>query len=75
LGSDHHCCWYRCREIELLNAAPGTSPTTDKNKFIISAKELISTAFADAINKLFNVTVLTPGQELATLNLVARVAK
>jgi hypothetical protein len=62
-------------EIELLNAAPGTSPTTDKNKFIISAKELISTAFADAINKLFNVTVLTPGQELATLNLVARVAK
>jgi hypothetical protein len=62
-------------EIELLNAAPGTSPTTDKNKFTISAKELISTAFADAINNLFNVTVLTPGQELATLNLVAQVAK
>jgi hypothetical protein len=61
-------------EIELLNAAPGTSPTTDKNKFTISAKELISAAFADAINKLFNTTVLTPGQELATLNLVARVA-
>ena len=29
----------------------------------------------DAINKLFNATVLTPGEELATLNLVARVAK
>jgi hypothetical protein len=62
-------------EIELLNPAPGTSPTTDKNKFIISAKELISAPFADAVNKLFNTTVLTPGQELATLNLVARVAK
>ena len=62
-------------EIELLNAAPGTSPTTDKNRFIISAKELISAPFADAINKLFNTTVLTPGQELATLNLVARVAQ
>jgi hypothetical protein len=35
---------------------------------------LISTNFADAINKLFNATVLTPGQELATLSLVARVA-
>lgn len=34
--------------IELLNAAPGTSPTTDKNEFTISAKELISTDFADA---------------------------
>ena len=62
-------------EIELLNAASGTSPATDKNKFTISAKELISTDFADAINKLFNATVLTPGQELATLSLVARVAK
>jgi hypothetical protein len=62
-------------EIELLNAAPGTAPTTNKNKFIISAKELISTPFADAINKLFNTTVLAPGQELATLNLVARVAQ
>jgi len=62
-------------EIELLNAAPGTSPTTDKDKFTISAKELISTDFAAAINKLFNATVLTPGQELATLSLVARVAK
>jgi len=62
-------------EIELLNAAPGTSPTTDKDKFTISAKELISTDFAAAINKLFNPTVLTPGQELATLSLVARVAK
>lgn len=62
-------------EIELLNSAPGTSPTTDKNKFIISGKELISTAFADAINKLFNATVLTPGQELATLQLVAHLAK
>jgi hypothetical protein len=62
-------------EIELLNAAPGASPATDKNKFTISAKELISTDFADAINKLFNATVLTPGQELATLSLVARVAK
>jgi hypothetical protein len=61
-------------EIELLNAAPGTSPATDKNRFTISAKELISTNFADAINKLFNATVLTPGQELATLSLVARVA-
>jgi hypothetical protein len=61
-------------EIELLNAAPGTSPTTDKNKFTISAKELIAAGFADAINKLFNATVLTPGQELATLNLVAREA-
>ncbi len=62
-------------EIELLNAAPGTSPTTDKNKFTISAKELISTGFADAVNKLFNATVLTPGEELATLDSVARVAK
>ena len=62
-------------EIELLNAAPGTSPATDKNKFTISAKELISTEFADAVNKLFNATVLTPGQELATLSLVARVAQ
>jgi hypothetical protein len=62
-------------EIELLNAATGTSPATDKNKFTISAKELISTEFADAINKLFNATVLTPGQELATLSLVARVAQ
>jgi hypothetical protein len=62
-------------EIELLNAATGTAPATDKNKFTISAKELISTEFADAINKLFNATVLTPGQELATLSLVARVAQ
>jgi hypothetical protein len=62
-------------EIELLNAATGTPPATDKNKFTISAKELISTEFADAINKLFNATVLTPGQELATLSLVARVAQ
>jgi hypothetical protein len=62
-------------EIELLNAAPGTSPATDKNMFTIPAKELISAGFADAINKLFNATVLTPGEELATLNLVARVAK
>jgi hypothetical protein len=62
-------------EIELLNAPTGTSPATDKNKFTISAKELISTEFADAINKLFNATVLTPGQELATLSLVARVAQ
>jgi hypothetical protein len=62
-------------EIELLNAAPGTSPTTDKNKFTILAKELVAAGFADAINKLFNATVLTPGQELATLNLVAREAK
>ena len=62
-------------EIELLNAAPGTSPTTDKNKITILAKELVAAGFADAINKLFNATVLTPGQELATLNLVAREAK
>jgi hypothetical protein len=62
-------------EIELLNAAPGTSPTTDKNKFTISAKELVTAGFADAINKVFNATVLTPGLELATLNLVAREAK
>jgi hypothetical protein len=54
-------------EIELLNPAPGTSPTTDKNKFTISAKELISPAFADVINRLLTMTVLTPGQELATL--------
>lgn len=62
-------------EIELLNPAPGTSPTTDKNKFTISAKELVAAGFAGAINKLFNATVLTPGQELATLNLMAREAK
>ena len=63
------------RRAQLLNAAPGTSPATDKNMFTIPAKELISAGFADAINKLFNATVLTPGEELATLNLVARVAK
>jgi hypothetical protein len=62
-------------ELELLNLAPGTWPTTDKNKFTISAKKLISPAFADVINKLLTMTVLTPGQELATLNLVARVAE
>jgi hypothetical protein len=62
-------------EIELLNAAPGTSPTRDKNKFTISAKELISAGFADAINQLFNATVLTPGEQLATLSLVARGAE
>ena len=61
-------------EIELLTAAPGTAPTTDKNKFTISAKELVAAGFADAINKVFNATVLTPGLELATLNLVAREA-
>ena len=62
-------------ETQLLNAAPGTSPTRDKNKFTISAKELISAGFADAINQLFNATVLTPGEQLATLELVAHEAK
>jgi hypothetical protein len=38
-------------EIELLNAASDTSPATDKNKLTISAKELISTDFADAIKQ------------------------
>ena len=63
------------REIQLLSAAPGTSSTRDKNKFTISAKELISAGFADAINQLFNATVITPGEQLATLSLVARGAE
>jgi hypothetical protein len=64
------------REIELLtSAAVGTSATTDTTKFTISVKEQISAAFAQAVNNLFNATVLTPGEELATLRLVAHVAK
>lgn len=64
------------REIELLtSAAAGTSATTNATKFTISAKEQISAAFAQAVNNLFQATVLTPGEELATLRLVAHVAQ
>ncbi|HYZ74333.1 MAG TPA: hypothetical protein VE641_14750 [Chthoniobacterales bacterium] len=62
------------REIELLTAA-GTSTTTDATKFTISATEHTSAAFAQAVNNLFQTTVLTPGEELATLSLVAHVAQ
>jgi hypothetical protein len=61
-------------EIQLLSGAPGTPPTTVKNKFTFSTKELISAGFAAAINQLFNATVITPGEQLATLSLVAREA-
>ena len=63
------------REIELLTAAArGTTAATAATEFTISVKEQISAPFAQAVNNLFQATVLTPGEELATLRLVAHVA-
>jgi hypothetical protein len=48
------------REIELLtSAAAGTTANADATEFKISAKEQISTGFAQAVNNLLNATVLT----------------
>jgi hypothetical protein len=63
------------KEIQLLTGAAVTTTSSpggfNPPAFQISAKEEISAAFAAAINNVFNDTVLTSGQELATLSLVA----
>jgi hypothetical protein len=63
-------------EIELATAtAARIGLTPDKTQFTISAKLQISAAFAQAVNGLFRATVLTPGEQIATEDLVADVAK
>jgi hypothetical protein len=63
------------KEIQLLTGAAVTTTSSpggfNPPAFEISAKEEISVQFAAAINNVFHDTVLTSGQELATLTLVA----
>jgi hypothetical protein len=62
-------------EIELATAtASRIAPTPDKTQFTIAAKLRISNAFAQLVNGLFGATVLTPGEQIATEDLVADVA-
>jgi hypothetical protein len=61
-------------EIHLAIAtAARFSPSPDRTQFIISAKLQVSAALAQAVNALFNTTVLTPGEQIATEDLVADV--
>jgi hypothetical protein len=63
-------------EIELATAtAARIGLTPDKTQFTISENLQISAAFAQAVNTLFHATVLMPGQQIATADLVADVAK
>jgi hypothetical protein len=62
-------------EIELANATGAKiGQTSDHTQFTISAKLQISAAFAQLVNRLFHATVLSPGQQIATEDLVADVA-
>jgi hypothetical protein len=62
-------------EIELATAtAAKSAPTADRTQFTISAKLQISAAFAQLVNGLFHATVLSPGEQIATEDLVADVA-
>jgi hypothetical protein len=62
-------------EIELANATGAKiGQTSDHTQFTISAKLQISAAFAQLVNRLFHAAVLSPGQQIATEDLVADVA-
>jgi hypothetical protein len=62
-------------EIELANATGAKiGQTSDHTQFTISAKLQISAAFAQLVNRTFHATVLSPGQQIATEDLVADVA-
>jgi hypothetical protein len=61
-------------EIQLANAsAARIGLTPDKTQSTIFETLRISTFFADAVNKLFGAPVLTPGQPIANVELVADV--
>jgi len=61
-------------EIELLTAASaGTAATPHESQFTLEVKERISKDFAQIINDLFLASVLTPGQQAATVDLEAQV--
>ena len=49
------------------------APSPDRTQFIITAKLQVSAALAQAVNTLFNTTVLTPGEQIATEDLIADV--
>jgi len=49
------------------------APSPDRTQFIITSKLQVSAALAQAVNTLFNTTVLTPGEQIATEDLVADV--
>jgi hypothetical protein len=61
-------------EVHLVSAIGAHfSPSPDRTQFIITAKLQVSAALAQAVNALFNTTVLTPGEVIATEDLVADV--
>ena len=49
------------------------APSPDRTQFIITAKLQVSAALAQAVNALFNTTVLTPNEQIATEDLIADV--
>jgi len=49
------------------------APSPDRTQFIITAKLQVSAALAQAVNTLFNTTVLTPNEQIATEDLIADV--
>jgi hypothetical protein len=57
-------------EMVLLNQSASTSGITEE-EFVVTANESVSSAFAQFINSAFGSTVLTAGQQLATLVLAA----
>jgi len=56
-------------EIELATAA-GAKIASNHSQFTISAKLQIAASFAQLVNRLFHANVLTPGQQIATEDLV-----
>ena len=61
-------------EVHLVSAIGAHfAPSPDRTQFIITAKLQVSAALAQAVNALFNTTVLTPNEQIATEDLVADV--
>jgi hypothetical protein len=61
-------------EVHLVNAIGAHfSPSPDRTQFIITAKLQVSAALAQAVNTLFNTTVLRPNEQIATEDLIADV--
>jgi hypothetical protein len=61
-------------EIEVATAAGATFQSINGGtQFTIKSKLLVPQALAQFVNGIFHTTVLTPGQEIATQNLVADV--
>jgi len=61
-------------EIHLLSAIGAFfAPSPDRTQFIITAKLRVTAALAQAVNTLFNTTVLTLNEQIATEDLIADV--